>query len=190
MEALAAVLGGTQSLHTNAFDEAWALPSEAAARVARHTQLVLQHETDLCLTVDPLGGAYAIGALTQQVVDEARAFVHEVDAAGGMLRAIEQGWVQQRIERSSAERQVRLDQGLDRLVGVNFQPASEAEPDVDGRVVDNAEVLAAQRASLARLRSERLPAAVESALTNVEAVARSETARPGELMAACHALPV
>src|SRR5690606_24912908 len=97
IEALAAVLGGTQSLHTNGFDEAWALPSDDAARVARNTQLILQHETDLCETVDPLGGSYAIESLTNQLVEGASPSIAEIEDAGGMLAALESGAVQQQI---------------------------------------------------------------------------------------------
>jgi methylmalonyl-CoA mutase len=185
VEAMAAVLGGTQSLHTNAFDEAWALPSDAAARVARQTQLILQGETDLCATVDPLAGSYAIEALTQQLVDQGRAFIEQVDQQGGMVRALEQGWVRRRIEQCSAIRQARIDRGVDPIVGVNVHTRTGADAVPNVRVVDNAKVLAEQIASLDVVRRTRDETRLSEKLEAVELCARNDNARAGELMVAC-----
>ena len=119
LEALAAVLGGTQSLHTNSFDEAVGLPTDFSARVARNTQLIIQEESQVCHVVDPLGGSYYIEALTAAMVDEARKIIQEVEELGGMARAIETGMPKMRVEESAARRQARIDQGLDVIVGVN-----------------------------------------------------------------------
>ncbi len=119
LEALAAVLGGTQSLHTNSFDEAVGLPTDFSARVARNTQLVIQEESQVCHVADPLGGSYYIEALTAAMIDEARKIIQEVEGLGGMARAIETGMPKMRIEESAARRQARIDQGLDVIVGVN-----------------------------------------------------------------------
>ncbi|HYP89504.1 MAG TPA: methylmalonyl-CoA mutase family protein, partial [Polyangiaceae bacterium] len=118
-EALSAVLGGTQSLHTNAYDEALALPSDASARVARATQLILQHETGVPGVVDPLGGSYFVERLTDDLIARARAVLAQIEAAGGMVRAIETGLAQRLIETCAAERQARVDRGHDVIVGVN-----------------------------------------------------------------------
>lgn len=185
IEALAAVLGGTQSLHTNAFDEAWALPSDDAARVARHTQLILQHETDVCETVDPLGGSYAIEGLTDELVRQGKTFIDEVEQRGGMVKAIEDGWVRQRIEQCAASRQARLDRGLDQVIGVNAHARASSAHGPDVRVVDNARVLEEQRASLAELRRTRDVAKVEQSLQALERCARDEAAKAGELTALC-----
>ncbi len=185
IEAMAAVLGGTQSLHTNAFDEAMALPSDEAARVARQTQLILQSETDLCATVDPLGGAYAVEALTDELVRQAREFIEQVDQRGGMVKAIEQGWVKGRIEHCSALRQARIDRGLDQVIGVNAhsRPTQSELPDV--RVVDNARVLAEQVAVLGLLRRTRDARRVEQTLDALERCAQNEHLPAGDLTRAC-----
>ncbi len=172
VEALAAVLGGTQSLHTNSFDEALALPSDRAATVARNTQLILRHETDVCETVDPLGGSYLIESLTDSMVAQARQLLQEVDAGGGMVAAIESGLVQRRIARAATERQVRLERGNDKLVGVNLYVSSdEREPEI--RRIDNAAVLAEQRQRLERLRAMRDQRAVDESLGRLRHVAES-----------------
>ncbi len=119
LEALAAVMGGTQSLHTNSFDEAVGLPTDFSARVARNTQLIIQEESQVCHVADPLGGSYYIEALTAAMIDEARKIIQEVEGLGGMARAIETGMPKMRIEESAARRQARIDQGLDVIVGVN-----------------------------------------------------------------------
>jgi len=119
IEALAAVLGGTQSLHTNSFDEAVGLPTDFSARIARNTQLVIQEESQVCHVIDPLGGSYYIEALTGAMIKEARKLIDEVEALGGMAKAIETGMPKLRVEESAARRQARIDQGLDVIVGVN-----------------------------------------------------------------------
>src|SRR6202790_2458682 len=122
-EAMAAVLGGTQSLHTNSFDEAIALPTAASSRIARNTQLILQHETGVTKTVDPLAGSYYVESLTASMIAEARKLIAEVEALGGMTKAVEAGMPKMRIEEASARRQARIDRGEEVIVGVNkFQP--------------------------------------------------------------------
>ena len=138
-EALSAVLGGTQSLHTNAFDEALALPSDASARVARATQLILQHETGVPGVVDPLAGSYFVERLTADLAAGARRVLEQIEAAGGMVRAIESGLGQRLIETAAAERQARVDRREDVVVGVNrFQSAEQ--PDIALRHIDSARV--------------------------------------------------
>ncbi|HKO51541.1 MAG TPA: methylmalonyl-CoA mutase [Polyangiaceae bacterium] len=172
VEALASVLGGTQSLHTNAYDEALALPSELSARVARNTQLILQHEAGLTKVVDPWGGSYFMEALTQELSDRARAIIEEVEGLGGMARAIEQGLPKRRIEEAATRRQARVDLGVDVIVGVNrFLAPDEAALDV--RVVDGQAVLAAQRARLAELKNTRVPEDVTASLAALRAQAES-----------------
>ncbi len=174
LEALAAVLGGTQSLHTNSYDEALALPSDHAARVARNTQLIIQHETDAAQVVDPLGGSYFIESLTAELVFKARELIEEMERLGGMTKAIEQGVPQRHIERSAVERQVRIERCEDRVVGVNMHTSSEhVEPEV--RRVDDRAVLEEQRRRLAELKASRDAARVESALEQLREVASSGT---------------
>jgi methylmalonyl-CoA mutase len=180
IEALAAVLGGTQSLHTNAYDEALALPSELSARVARNTQLILQHEAGLTQVVDPWGGSYFMEALTEELSERARAVIAEVETLGGMARAIEQGLPKRRIEEAATRRQARVDRGLDVIVGVNRFLAPE-QTALDVRVVDGAAVLAAQRARLETLKKNRDGAAVAQALAQLRRVAESGS---GNLLAA------
>ena len=164
VEALAAVLGGTQSLHTNAFDEALALPTPRSARIARNTQLILQDETEITKLVDPLGGSHYVERLTNQLGERARSLIAEVEKAGGMQKAIEAGIPKLRIEGASARRQARIDSGDDVIVGVNrFQP--EEREALDVLSIDDQEVRAQQLARLTKLRSERDPAAVQAALT-------------------------
>jgi methylmalonyl-CoA mutase len=172
VEALAAVLGGTQSLHTNAYDEALALPSDAAARLARNTQLILAHETGIPRAIDPFGGSYFMESLTRDLAARARVVLDEVEAQGGMARAIETGLPRRRIEAAAAARQARLDRGVDRVVGVNAYRAAEAEPP-SVRFVDSERVLEAQLARLAELKRTRDTARVEGALAELERAARS-----------------
>ena len=153
-EALAAVLGGTQSLHTNSFDEALALPSDFAAHIARNTQLILAEETGVTNVVDPLGGSYYVEALTQSLATEARGLIGEVDKLGGMTRAIETGMPKLRIEESAARRQARIDRGEETIVGVNKYRSGDAS-DVEVRDIDNADVREQQIARLQRVRECR-----------------------------------
>jgi methylmalonyl-CoA mutase len=153
-EAMSAVLGGTQSLHTNSFDEAIALPTEFSARIARNTQLILQHETGVCSTVDPLAGSYYVEALTDQIAKEAWALIEEVDTLGGMTKAVSEGMPKLRIEEAAVRRQARVDQGEDVIVGVN-KYRLEKEDDLQTLEVDNTRVRDAQVARLNRVRAER-----------------------------------
>jgi methylmalonyl-CoA mutase len=163
VEALAAVLGGTQSLHTNSFDEAIALPSEFAARVARNTQLVLAEETGITHVVDPLGGSYYVEALTASLAGAAWQLVEEVEELGGMTKAVESGMPKLRIEEAAARRQARIDRGEEVIVGVNrYRP--EEEPHLDVREVDNTSVRDQQIARLTALRAHRDEPAVQAAL--------------------------
>ncbi len=162
-EAMAAVLGGTQSLHTNSFDEALALPSDFAARIARNTQFILSEETGIANVVDPLGGSYYIESLTDALVEEAQALIDEVEGMGGMTRAIEAGMPKLRIEESAARRQARIDRGEEVIVGVNKYVADDLQQ-VDVRDIDNSAVREAQIARLKRVRSERDEDACRKAL--------------------------
>ena len=154
VEALAAVLGGTQSLHTNSFDEAIALPTDFSSRIARNTQLILQHESRVTDVVDPLGGSYYVEALTADLVDRAGALIAEVETLGGMTAAVQQGLPKLEIEKAAAIRQARIDRGEEVIVGVN-RYRLENEPPVEVRDIDNARVREEQVARLADLRSSR-----------------------------------
>ncbi|HVP84907.1 MAG TPA: methylmalonyl-CoA mutase [Rhizomicrobium sp.] len=163
IEALAAVLGGTQSLHTNSLDEAIALPTEFSARIARNTQLILQNESHVTKVVDPLGGSYYVEALTHSLAHAARAIIDEVEKMGGMTKAVEAGIPKLRIEEAAARRQARVDKGEDVIVGVNkFQLANEAQIDVLD--VDNVAVREQQIARLNKMKATRDPAKVKAAL--------------------------
>ncbi len=170
-EAMSAVLGGTQSLHTNSYDEAIALPSDAAARLARNTQLILQNETGVTNVVDPLAGSYYVESLTQELADKAWELISQVDALGGMTRAVEDGMPKLEIERAAAEKQARVDRGEDIIVGVNkFQTDEDA--DIDVRMIDNSAVRDAQIARLKDIRKSRDTAACNATLDALEAGAR------------------
>ncbi len=162
MEAMAAVLGGTQSLHTNSFDEAVGLPTDFSARIARNTQLVIQEESQVCHVADPLGGSYYVEALTGAVIQEAGKIIDEVEALGGMAKAIETGMPKMRIEESAARRQARIDQGLDVIVGVNKYQVEERPLDEVLEVPES--VRDEQVARLHAIRDQRDGAKVERAL--------------------------
>jgi methylmalonyl-CoA mutase len=163
VEAMAAALGGTQSLHTNALDEAIALPTDFSARIARNTQLVLQEETGITRVVDPLGGSYYVEALTDSLVKGAQELIDEVEALGGMTRAVESGMPKLEIEKAAAAKQARVDRGEDVIVGVNkYKPASEEKLDILD--VDNVAVRASQIERLAAVRAARDQTAVDAAL--------------------------
>ncbi|HLY47494.1 MAG TPA: methylmalonyl-CoA mutase [Stellaceae bacterium] len=172
LEALAAVLGGTQSLHTNSFDEALGLPTPASARVARNTQLILAEESGIPHVVDPLGGSYYVESLTQAIARAAMALIDEVEALGGMTRAVESGMPKLRIEEAAARRQAAIDQGEEVVVGVNKYRSDDAQQ-VDILDVDNAAVRDRQIARLEELRRSRDPARVAAALAALTAAARS-----------------
>ncbi len=172
IEALAAVLGGTQSLHTNSFDEALALPSEFSAQIARNTQLILREEAGLSNVVDPLAGSYYIENLTGSMIREARDLIDEVEAMGGMTRAVEAGIPKQRIEASAAKRQARLDSGEDVIVGVN-QFISDTDDNVELLEVDNQAVRESQVARLDQVRASRDEKACQDALSRLQNSAES-----------------
>jgi len=172
VEAMAAVFGGTQSLHTNSFDEAIALPTEFSARIARNTQLILQEETHITSVVDPWAGSYMMETLTQQMADRAQSILDEVEAMGGMTRAVDSGWAKLKIEASAAEKQARIDSGRDVIVGVNKYRA-DAQEHIAIREIDNVEVRAGQIARLARIRKERDGERVQRALAALGACAAS-----------------
>jgi methylmalonyl-CoA mutase len=174
IEAMAAVFGGTQSLHTNALDEAIALPTEFSARIARNTQLIIQEETHITSVIDPWAGSYLMESLTQQMADAAQKIIDEVDAQGGMTAAVQSGWAKLKIEASAAEKQARIDSGRDVIIGVNkFQPENEAPIDI--LEVDNDAVRRQQIERLAAVRAKRDNAAVQRALA--ELIACAETGR-------------
>ena len=163
IEAMAAALGGTQSLHTNALDEAIALPTDFSARIARNTQLVLQEETGITKVVDPLGGSYYVEALTAELADKAWALIQRAEAEGGMANAVAAGWPKAMIEEAAAARQARVDRGEDVIVGVNkYRPANDDALDILD--VDNHAVREAQVARIARVRASRDEAACRAAL--------------------------
>ncbi|MAC33528.1 MAG: methylmalonyl-CoA mutase [Haliea sp.] len=163
IEAMAAVFGGTQSLHTNALDEAIALPTEFSARIARNTQLIIQEETGITNVVDPWGGSYLMEKLTQDIADKAWELIEEVEEAGGMAKAIETGMPKLRIEEAAARKQARIDRGDDVIVGVNKYQTDDAS-EVDVLQIDNEAVRKSQLARLAAVRENRDEAAVEDIL--------------------------
>ena len=178
-EAMSAVLGGTQPLHTNSFDEAIALPTDFSARIARNTQLILQNETGVTKVVDPLAGSYYVEALTKELADAAWAIIEEVDEMGGMTKAVASGMPKLRIEESAAKRQARVDRGDEVIVGVNKFRADK-EPVIEVREIDNTAVRDSQIARLERIRSTRDQAACDDALAALEAGAKDGT---GNLLA-------
>ena len=178
LEALAAVLGGTQSLHTNSFDEAVGLPTDFSARIARNTQIIIQEESQVCRVVDPLGGSYYIEALTDGVIQESRKIINEVEALGGMAKAIETGMPKLRIEESAARKQARIDQGLDVIVGVNKYRIETAAP-MDVLEVSE-QVRQDQIRAITKLKAQRDDAAARSALNGVTRAAENG----GNLLAA------
>jgi methylmalonyl-CoA mutase len=179
IEALAAAMGGTQSLHTNALDEALALPTDFSARIARNTQILLQEETGICHVVDPWGGSYYVEVLTDQVARKAWALIEEVEKLGGMTRAIETGLPKMRIEEAAAKRQARIDSGRETIVGVNKYAVS-SEHEIAVLVVDNAAVREKQLARLAEVRARRNSKEVEVALN---ALTRCAESGEGNLLA-------
>ena len=166
IEAMAAVFGGTQSLHTNALDEAIALPTEFSARIARNTQLIIQEETGITRVVDPWGGSYLMESLTQDIADKAWELIDEVEQAGGMAKAIETGMPKLRIEEAAARKQARIDRGEDVIVGVNKYKV-DTQDEVEILQIDNEAVRQSQLARLARVRENRDEAAVESILEDI-----------------------
>jgi methylmalonyl-CoA mutase len=169
LEALAAALGGTQSLHTNSFDEAVSLPTPLSSRIARNTQIIIQEESQICHVVDPLGGSYYVESLTASIIREARKIMDEIEELGGMAKAIETGMPKMRIEESAARRQARIDQGKDTIVGVNKYRIEEETPidvlDIPGSVRDE------QISRIKQIKSTRNNTAVQKALEKITSVA-------------------
>ncbi|MFG6461384.1 methylmalonyl-CoA mutase [Roseateles sp. DXS20W] len=163
IEAMAAVFGGTQSLHTNSLDEAIALPTEFSARIARNTQLIIQEETHITSVVDPWAGSYMMEKLTQDMADQGWAIIEEVNAQGGMIKAVDSGWAKLKIEASAAEKQARIDSGADVIVGVNKYKLAKEDP-IDILDVDNVKVREAQIARLKQIKATRNTEAVQAAL--------------------------
>ncbi len=172
VEAMAAVFGGTQSLHTNSFDEAIALPTEFSSRIARNTQLIIQEETHITSVVDPWAGSYMMEKLTQDMADAAWAIIEEVEALGGMTKAVDSGWAKLKIEASAAEKQARIDSGRDVIVGVNKYKLKTQDA-VEAREVDNVAVREGQIARLKQIKAERDSQGVQQALSVLTEAARS-----------------
>lgn len=180
IEAMAAVFGGTQSLHTNALDEAIALPSEPAARTARNTQIILQEETGLTNVIDPWGGSYMMESLTQQLADRAWQLIEEVESQGGMTKAIETGLPKLRIEESAARKQANIDQGVDVIVGVNKHQTDQSDT-VDVLEIDNSAVRATQLSRLQEIKGQRDQQKVEGILLEITKAAGGD----GNLLELC-----
>ncbi|MBA2675823.1 methylmalonyl-CoA mutase [Ramlibacter sp.] len=174
IEAMAAVFGGTQSLHTNSFDEAIALPSETSSRIARNTQLIIQEETHITNVVDPWAGSYMMEKLTQDMADAAWTIIEEVQAMGGMTRAVDSGWAKLKIEAAAAEKQARIDSGKDVIVGVNKYRLAKEDP-VQILEVDNVRVRDQQIEQLKKIRATRDGAKVQAALEALTAAAQDGT---------------
>lgn len=173
VEAMSAVIGGTQSLHTNALDEAMALPTDASAAIARNTQLFLQKEGGLCTLIDAYGGSVWLERRTEALIESAREFIREVEELGGMAKAIEAGIPKQRIEEAAARRQARIDSGTDKIIGVNIFPPEELTP-LQLLEVDNAVVRKTRIARLAEVKATRDPQQVEAALAEIKAAAAAD----------------
>lgn len=178
VEAMAAVMGGTQSLHTNSFDEAMGLPTEFSARIARNTQLILQEETQITNVADPWGGSYMMESLTKELVDAASQIIEEVEAYGGMTKAIEAGMAKMRIEESATRKQGRIDSLEDTVVGVNKYRLEKQEM-VDVLKIDNTAVRASQIAKLKKVKESRDPKAVAEALEQLTEAAKLATSTDG-----------
>ena len=187
VEAIAAVLGGTQSLHTNSFDEALSLPTETAARIARNTQLILQEETDITKIVDPFAGSYAMESLTTDIMTQAQSILDEVESLGGMTQAIEQRFPQKKIESAAALRQARIDKGLETIVGVNKYMPDQVEP-VEIRDINHSSVRESQERALAEVKKERNSEQVVAALEVLRETAKDPNG--AILEAAIHATRV
>jgi len=172
IEAMAAVFGGTQSLHTNSFDEAIALPTEFSSRIARNTQLIIQKETHITNVIDPWAGSYMMESLTQEMADKAWAIIEEVEAMGGMTKAVDSGWAKLKIEAAAAEKQARIDSGKDVIVGVNKYKLAKEDP-IDILAIDNVKVRDGQIERLKKIRATRDNAKVQAALDALTASAES-----------------
>ena len=174
IEAMAAVFGGTQSLHTNSFDEAIALPTEFSSRIARNTQLIIQEETHITNVIDPWAGSYMMEKLTQDMADAAWKIIEEVEAMGGMTKAVDSGWAKLKIEAAAAEKQARIDSGKDVIVGVNKYKL-KTEDAIETRDIDNVAVRDAQIARLNNIKQNRDVALVNAALAAITSAAETNT---------------
>jgi methylmalonyl-CoA mutase len=172
IEAMAAVFGGTQSLHTNSFDEAIALPTEFSARIARNTQLIIQEETHITNVIDPWAGSYMMEKLTQDMADAAWKIIEEVEALGGMTKAVDSGWAKLKIEAAAAEKQARIDSGKDVIVGVNKYRLAKEDP-IEILEVDNVKVREQQIVRLQKIKASRDSQKVQAALEAITAAAKS-----------------
>ena len=172
IEAMAAVFGGTQSLHTNSFDEAIALPTEFSSRIARNTQLIIQEETHITNVIDPWAGSYMMEKLTQDMADAAWTIIEEVEAMGGMVKAVDSGWAKLKIEAAAADKQARIDSGQDVIVGVNKYKL-KTEDMIEARDIDNVAVRDSQIARLNEIKSKRSGIDVKSALAAINSAAES-----------------
>ena len=174
IEAMAAVFGGTQSLHTNSFDEAIALPTEFSSRVARNTQLIIQEETHITSVIDPWAGSYMMEKLTQDMADAAWKIIEEVEAMGGMTKAVDSGWAKLKIEAAAAQKQARIDSGKDVIVGVN-KYRLKTESEIDARDIDNVAVRDGQIARLNVIKQNRDDALVKAALAAITVAAQANS---------------
>jgi methylmalonyl-CoA mutase len=181
IEAMAAIMGGTQSLHTNALDEAIALPTPFSARIARNTQIILAEESQITRTVDPLGGSYYVESLTHAIVAHARKLIDEVEGMGGMTQAVVSGMPKQRIEEAAAQRQARIERGEDVIVGVNKYRVEEEQEALDVLSVNNNKVRDAQLRRLAELKAQRDEGQAQAALENLTIAARDKSGNLLEL---------
>ena len=182
IEALSSALGGTQSLHTNALDEAIALPTDYSAKIARNTQIILQQESGICDVVDPIGGSNLVESLTQQMIEEAMKYIDEVEQEGGMTKAIEAGIPKMRIEEAAARKQAKIDSGEEFIIGVNSFRSDLKQDAIEILDIDNTEVRRKQIERLDTIKAERSPSAVEEILNRIRESARTGQ---GNLLALC-----
>ena len=173
IEALSSALGGTQSLHTNALDEAIALPTDYSAKIARNTQIILQQESGICDVVDPMGGSHLVESLTQQMIDEAMKFIDEVEKEGGMTKAIEAGIPKMRIEEAAAKKQAKIDSGEEFIIGVNSFKSTQKQMELDILDIDNSEVRRKQIERLHQIKRDRNAEAVVEILETLKESAKS-----------------
>ncbi len=182
IEALSSALGGTQSLHTNALDEAIALPTDYSAKIARNTQIILQQESGICDVVDPMGGSSLVESLTQQMIEEALKYIEEVEKEGGMTKAIEAGIPKMRIEEAAAKKQAKIDSGEEFIIGVNSFKSRLTQPEFDILDIDNSEVRRKQIVRLEKIKSERNAEAVNEILKQLRKAAETGN---GNLLEIC-----
>ncbi len=182
IEALSSALGGTQSLHTNALDEAIALPTDYSAKIARNTQIILQQESGICDVVDPMGGSYLVESLTQEIIDEAMKFINEVEEEGGMTKAIEAGIPKMRIEEAAAKKQAKIDSGEEFIIGVNSFKSKQKQMELEILDIDNTEVRRKQIERLNTIKQQRDPQKVEEI---IEKLKESAKTGKGNLLEIC-----